>query len=513
MNRKTILTLTLSLFLLMGQTAIPSPFPKFIAELLEQNRTEQTLEHLKAFQKIADENEGNRSAGTSGHALSAHYVANELLSVGYRVELQPFEFVKYDQIGKALFTLKPSELILEDGKDFNVMAFSGSGQVEAPLTVVDVELGENNQSTSGCETSDFENFPAGTIALIQRGTCPFSTKAENAQAAGAIGVLIFNQGDQPSRRDLFGGTLGGDSKVTLPVYSIPTSLGEALIEQAGVQVGMQVETSVKDMRSYNVIAETRSGNPDNIVMIGAHLDGVHEGAGLNDNGSGSAAILQVAKDMAQIRLNNRIRFAWWSAEELGLVGSTRYVEGLSDEERNRIALYLNFDMIASPNYLLGVYDGDGSRFGAPGPRGSDAIEQVFHAFYGAQGRVGTDIEISNRSDYASFAQAGIPFGGLATGAEGTKTEEEAALYGGTAGQAYDSCYHQACDTIDNINREALEIHLQAITYAAVSLGLSTHHVNGEKRRAQEKGQSFLPSLKKKPVLHYHLDGVGEVSTH
>ena len=232
--------------------------------------------------------------------------------------------------------------------------------------------------------------------------------------------------------------------------------------------------------TYNVVAETPTGNDANVVMAGAHLDSVNAGPGINDNGSGSAALLEVAEQLAKVNPVNTVRFAWWGAEESTLVGSTRYVAGLTDEERSRIALYLNFDMVGSPNPVFFVYDGDDSdATGAgPGPSGSDRIEKTFEAFY-AQRQVpfkGTDF--SGRSDYGPFIAAGIPSGGLFTGAEGVKTAEEAAIWGGTAGRAYDPCYHQACDTLGNVDLHALDVNSDAMGFAILQYAMNTSDING-----------------------------------
>ena len=167
--------------------------------------------------------------------------------------------------------------------------------------------------------------------------------------------------------------------------------------------------------------------------------------------------------MAKVNPRNKVRFALWGAEELGLVGSTEYVVGLSDEERAKIAMYLNFDMIGSPNYVRFVYDGDGSdvRPGWSRP-GRQPIENYFTGFYANRGLESEETEISFRSDYAAFFDSGIPFGGLFTGAEGVKTAAQAAIYGGTAGVAYDPCYHQACDTFANNNDEVLALNSDAV---------------------------------------------------
>ena len=242
---------------------------------------------------------------------------------------------------------------------------SDPGDVTAAVTPVDLQLGLGNTSTSGCEPEDFTGFPAGNIALLQRGGCTFEIKAENAAAAGVAGIVIFNQGDtaDAARQGIPAVTLTANNTSGIPVIGIPYALGETLAGTTDLEMRVFANTLREIRPTYNVLAETRRGDDSNVVMVGAHLDSVFEGPGINDNGSGSAAILEVALQMQKVRPTNTVRFAWWGAEESGLIGSDLYVNGLTAEERADIALYLNFDMIGSPNYVRFVYDGDGSAFG------------------------------------------------------------------------------------------------------------------------------------------------------
>ena len=256
--------------------------------------------------------------------------------------------------------------------------------------------------------------------------------------------------------------------------------GQQLAATAGLVLRVKTDTFRGVATSYNVLAETRSGDPTNVVMVGAHLDSVNGGPGIQDNGSGSAAILETAVQMARVKPRNQVRFAWWGAEESGLVGSTYYVNELSADEVDAIALYLNFDMIGSPNFVRFVYDGDDSDgVGAgPGPAGSAQIEATFARFYDARGLAYQGTDFSGRSDYGPFIAMGIPAGGLFTGAEGIKTADEAAVYGGTAGDQYDPCYHLACDTFDNISLEVARSERDAVAYATLQYAMNTRDVNG-----------------------------------
>ena len=256
----------------------------------------------------------------------------------------------------------------------------------------------------------------------------------NAQAAGAEAVIIFNQGNTPDREGLIIGTLLPDgAAVTIPVVGASFADGAALA-QAGSTALVEVPPA-ESRPQVNVIAELPGKNDDNVVMAGGHLDSVRAGPGINDNGSGSAALLETAQQLAHLKPQNTLRFAWWGGEEAGLVGSTAYVNGLSQAEKDRIALYMNYDMVGSPNYIFMTQDADQSSFTAPVaiPPGSAAIEDLFESFYTLSNEPYDDAAFDARSDYQAFVANGIPSSGLFTGAEVPKTAEQQSIWGGTAG--------------------------------------------------------------------------------
>ena len=462
---------------------VSEPDSEQLAALLQEAVTvENVRAHQKVWQDIADANGGNRFAGFPGYELSADYVYGLLEEAGYEVSYQEFDYSVFLENSDAeLQQITPSKQDYVLDEDFGVQTYSGSGDVTAAVTPVDLALGLDNASSSGCEPEDFVDFPSGNIALMQRGACTFASKAENAEAAGAVAAIIFNQGnsEDPTRLNLFGATLGEETTATIPVLAMSYTLGETLANTQGLELRLLTDTRREDLTTRNVIAETVAGDPDNIVMLGAHLDSVLAGPGIQDNGSGSAGILEIALQLPGLfnvnsedgfLLQNKVRFAWWSAEESGLIGSTFYVDDLVENDPEAfedIALYLNFDMIGSPNFFRGIYDGDQSDFEAPVPvpDGSAQIERVFEAFYEASDLAYQGSQFSGRSDYQAFINNGIPAGGLFTGAEGIKTEEEVAIYGGTAGEQYDPCYHEECDTFDNISLEVLDQNVDAIAYA------------------------------------------------
>jgi Zn-dependent M28 family amino/carboxypeptidase len=435
--------------------------------------------HQAAFQAIADANGGNRFSGLPGYDESVDYVVEKLEAAGYDALVQPFDYLASVQVGPStLAQAAPGSVTYVEGVDYLLMDQTEPGDVTAAVTAVDIQLGLGNTSTSGCEAADFAGFPAGNIALLQRGTCTFQAKAENAAAAGAVGAIIFNQGNTEARKPLFGGTLSAGYAGGIAVVSTSYDRGVEWAGIAGLVMHLVADVIREELPTANVFAELPGKKTDNVVMVGAHLDSVFEGPGINDNGSGSAAILEIAEQMAKVKPWNTVRFAWWGAEESGLVGSAEYVFGLPDAELDKIALYLNFDMVGSPNFVRFVYDGDGSAFGLAGPPGSAEIEQVFAGYFAANGLPTEPTAFDGRSDYQAFILSGIPAGGLFTGAEGIKTAAQAATYGGTAGQQYDPCYHQACDTFANNSNTALDQMSDAIAHTTITFAQNTSLVNG-----------------------------------
>jgi Zn-dependent M28 family amino/carboxypeptidase len=443
------------------------------------------MEHQAAFQAIADANDdpyypGTRAAGTEGYDESVEYVAGLLEDAGYDVTLDPVD-VTFN-FPAVLRQLTPVQATYETG----VFTGSGSGTVEGNVIPVGLHLSDPANSDSACAASDFAGLDfsgPNDIALVQRGACNFGNKAMNAEDAGAEAVIIFNQGNAPDRMGLIvanASTLNDGTSIqhNIPVVGASFADGQALAapgSTAFVQV-LPAETR----QDFNVIAELEGRNTDNVVMAGAHLDSVIAGPGINDNGSGSSALLETALLMAKVPVENTIRFAWWAAEEQGLVGSEDYVAGLSQAELDRIALYMNYDMVASPNYIFGVYDADESTFEAPVPvpEGSPAIEDVYEQYYTWIGEPYEDTEFSGRSDYQAFIENDIPAAGLFTGAEVIKTEEQEAIWGGEAGEQFDPCYHEACDTIDNLDLHAFEVNSDLIAFAQLTFAYSTETVNG-----------------------------------
>ena len=457
--------------------AAADPATRLAEKLVKNTKVADANRHLIALQRISDRNGGNRaapdgeSAEAPGYDASVDYVAGQLRRAGFVVTTPEFNYDVEVEDAASLTVGGTAYRIDKMAESIDTPANGVTG----PIRVVPED------ATTGCETADFagQDF-TGSVALIRRGGCTFEIKATNAAAAGAAAAVISNN------------TAGPLTNVTItntgpiPVGGISQADGTTLAAQAGADATVDMRYHAETRTSTNVIAETRTGRKNNVVMAGAHLDAVY--AGINDNGSGSAALLDVALKLGgSPKLSNKVRFAWWGAEELGLIGSTEYVRSLSFEEQLDIALYLNFDMVGSPNAAYFVYDGDDSDgVGAgAGPYGSAQIEKTFVDFFDQRLGIETEgTDFSGRSDYGEFIAVGIPAGGLFTGAEGIKTAAQAAKWGGTAGLAYDPCYHQVCDNLGNVDRVALDRNLDAMAWSVGIYAYSTEEINGVPPRAQ-----------------------------
>ncbi|RZS39280.1 aminopeptidase S [Herbihabitans rhizosphaerae] len=288
--------------------------------------------------------------------------------------------------------------------------------------------------------------------------------AESPKTVAAPDIPVANVQAHLGELQKIGDANGGNRAHGKPGFKASLDYVKGKLDAAGFTTAVQ-EFQYNGGTGYNLIADWPGGDENNVIMAGAHLDSVTRGPGINDNGSGTAGILEVALTVSQQQLKpaNHLRFAWWGAEELGLIGSSHYVDKLSSGDKDKIKSYLNFDMIGSPNAGYFVYEG------ADAPSGSVEIQQLLEKGMSDKGVQSELTELGGRSDHAAFARAGIPVGGLFTGAEGQMTSEQAQKWGGQAGQAYDRCYHQSCDTKDNINEKALDANSDVIAHAVWTL--------------------------------------------
>ena len=406
--------------------------------------------YMVKFQQIADANPGadghpSRNSGEPGYRASADYVADVMRAAGYDVHLQEYKFHYRSFVGTPVMREEsPTPTSFQVGTDFNPAQIAGSvtAQVQ-PAGGIVVPATPTPSSASGCQAADFAGFAAGNIALIQRGTCTFAQKVANAEAAGASAVVIFNEGN-PGRTALFSGSLAGTENI--PVLFTPYSVGTQLLSQYVPGSGPVLTVDVRiiddpNRSDWNVIADSKGGDPNNVLVIDAHLDAIY-GAGMLDNASGSATILDIAQQLKNTNTRNKLRFIWFGGEELGLLGSQYYVSTLPADELAKIKFDLDADVTATPNYVAGVLDPkDGvTLFGrnpgtpmppstwAPSAIGRDyAIDYLNsigknHILFSADG-----------TDAFMFQQAGIPASGVLTGQDCCKLASDVALFGGYEG--------------------------------------------------------------------------------
>ncbi|MCZ4293328.1 M28 family metallopeptidase [Vibrio sinaloensis] len=532
---KTMLATVISTTLLSGcYWDDPEKAAKYVSSKIDRD---DVVEHLVELEgrasKTSDGSSVTRAAGTQGYAESLDYIVDTMKEHNYQVSIQEFDFRAWEELAGTQLSVNGARLIgvREAGEgvdaDFAVMSYSGksNGTLTAQAAFVTPDFrfdSPDYDDTDGCESSDFVGRDvADKIAIIQRGGCSFSTKVVNAQNAGAKGVIVFNQGNGEGRTSVVNGTLGNDSTATIPAFGARYELGKQwydLSKTTDVPVSLQLNVQDDVVLTQNIIAETKGGDENQVVMLGAHLDSVPEGPGINDNGSGTAGLLEYAVTLANLNapVKNKVRFAWWAAEEAGLVGSEYYTNdlfaplreqaereiraelGLDDVspltpeqvdlvdaryyELNKVKLYLNFDMIGSPNYIFGVMDGDLSDTkDSPDnaytgdfkpPYGTSDIESTFNRFFSSKSHATVPQALSKRSDYAGFADWGVAFGGLFTGAENVKSAEEVEQFGGEIDVAYDKCYHQACDDLNNISQTALYVNTQSLAYVTTYYAFS-----------------------------------------
>ncbi|CAH2350458.1 aminopeptidase Y [[Candida] railenensis] len=401
-----------------------------------------------------------RVIGSEGHWGTIHYITAELRKLGgyYKVETQTLTAIdgKVNSYSLLLDGLQPASVyplsLTPATKDYR--------PVHGDLILVD---------NFGCSLEDFPSNTVGNIVLVKRGECAFGDKSINAGLSGALGAIIYD----PNEDSPLHGTLGDDPTGNeVATVSISKSDAEPIIAKlAGgdqVETTLYVDAYVKNISTLNVIAETTFGDHDNVVSLGAHSDSVFEGPGINDDGSGTISLLEVAKYLSHFQVNNAVRFAWWAAEEEGLIGSTWYAESLSPAENQKLRFFLDYDMMASPNYEYEVYDANN----VDHPNGSGDIKDLFIDWYTEHGYNYTLVPFDGRSDYVGFIDVGIPAGGIATGAEGIKDKKSQAKFGGKVGHQFDDCYHQLCDDLSNPDYEAWVVNTKLIAHSVAKFANS-----------------------------------------
>ncbi len=406
--------------------------------------------HMVKFQQIADANPGtdghpSRNSGEPGYKASADYVADVMKAAGYDVTLQEYKFHYRSFVGDPVLREEsptPHSFVL--GTDFNPARVAGSPSAKVqPAGGIIVPATPTPSSASGCSTSDFAGFVSGNIALIQRGTCTFAQKVANAEAAGASAAIIFNEGN-PGRTGVFNGSLSGNEHIPVifTSYAVGTQLLSQYVPGSAPVVTIDVKILDDPNRSdWNVIADSKGGDPNNILVIDAHLDAIF-GAGMLDNASGSATILDIAQQLKNTNTRNKLRFIWFGGEELGLLGSDYYVNHLPAAELAKIKFDLDADVTATPNYVAGVLDPKdgvtlfGRNPGTPMPPSiwaPSAIGRDYGIDYLNSIGKNNILFSADGTDAFMFQLAGIPASGVLTGQDCCKLASDVDLFGGFEG--------------------------------------------------------------------------------
>ena len=475
------------------------------SKLIECIQTADLWNHMKAFQKIANQNPGpdghpSRNSGEPGYRASVDYVASVMRQAGYDVTIQPYKFVYFSFVGTPAFSeVAPTAKSYVFNTDWGPGSSTGSTTAAIqPAGGIVLPPTAQSSSTSGCTSADFSGFVSGRIALIQRGGCNFGVKIQNAQAAGASGVIIFNEGN-PGRTDLLIGSIvdanGNPFVPTVPVVFTTFAVGQDLLDQyqhgPAPTMNINIQGIVDPSRDdWNVIAESKGGDKNHVLVVDAHLDAIY-GAGMLDNASGSATILDIAQKMKNVNPVNKLRFIWFGGEELGLLGSAFYVNNLSSDDLSHIGYDLDADVTATPNYIIGVLDP-----AAPDFFGGQVTNTFPNRVYKAStiardqavgyfNSIGLNHEFlaPSGTDAINFNFVGIPASGLLTGQDCCKSQDEVDLFGGYLGNyegnipSFDGgCVDNPflwCDNLSNNDPNVLTFMSKAFASMVVQMAFDT----------------------------------------
>ena len=448
----------------------PAPAADLTRDIAGKVTADGMYTHLRKLQEIADANRGNRAEGTPGYDASVDYVAGVLKDKGFDVQTPEFDRLDRTEGGNPTLTVA--------GRRYHVD--------QASLLVPTPPAGLNAitlrpQKAPGCTAADYGSVRVkGAIAVVDDTGCSVGVKQSAAVAKGAVGLLVVSApGPTGGPPGLF--APGYYQQLTVPVGVIGND-ADAALRRTKARVRLVLDSKPVMVKSRNIVAQTKTGDTKNVVLAGAHLDSSVRSPGINDNGSGVAALLEAASALgSQPRITNAVRFAFWGSEG---EGPTKYVRGLARDQLDDVAMYISVDMLGSPNAGYFTYDGDQSAQPNPNipsqtvPAGSAGVERTLAGYLNLAGVRPADLPLSTTTDYGPFLAAGIPVGGLTAGSSQRKTEVQARLWGGRAGVAFDPNYLTARDTIDNIDRGALSVMGQAVGFGVGTYAQSVDGVNG-----------------------------------
>jgi hypothetical protein len=432
--------------------------------------------HLRTLQEIADGNRGSRAEGTPGYDASVDYVVQVLKDKGFDVATPEFDRLDRTEGGNPTLTVSGRGYHVDQA---SLLVTTPPGGLSA--------ITRRPQKAPGCTAADYGTVAVrNAIAVVDDTGCSVGAKQNAAIAKGAVGLLVVsapNPGGSPA--GLF--TPDYYQQLTVPVGVIGRD-ADAALRRTNAPVRLVLDSKPVMVKARNVVAQTKTGDTKNIVMAGAPLDSLPRSPGINDNGSGVAALLEAASALSsQPRITNAVRFAFWSS---ATEAPTKYVGGLARDQLDDIAMYLSVDMLGAPNAGYFTYDGDQSAQPNPDiptqsvPAGSAGVERTLAGYLNLAGVRPADMPLSRTADYGAFLAAGVPIGGLTTGSSQRKSEVQARLWGGRAGIPFDPNHGTGRDNTDNIDRKALSVMGQAAAFAVTTYGQSVDGVNGVPPRDQ-----------------------------
>jgi Zn-dependent M28 family amino/carboxypeptidase len=453
----------------VGSAVVPSPIASTgsAGGLLDQIAIGNTITEaglrarLDELAAVSTPGNGFRALGSRGYDAAADRVEADLRAAGWQVTDDRFTTPAFTDPGGSTVTVGGTTF---GAGDLAPLIFAPAGDVTGPVVAIGWDPAGTVPNGRGCSGGDYASVPSGAVVLVAPAPCRRREAILAAQHAG-VAAFIAGYPAAPSGAVLRP-TLVEPAGLTIPAAGATRPAGDALAAaaSAGSTAHLVTRSSTKPADTRSIIAELPGTDPGPVVMVGAHLDSVVDGPGINDNGSGVAALLEIARALSGRQFRATIRLAFWAAEETGVHGSTHYVAGLSGAERGRMVAYLNADMLASPNGYAGVYDGKGM------PPGSSALTGILMAAAARAGVLPTAIG-SGASDDIAFARAGIPIGGVAAGASEILGEETAIAAGSTAGKPADACYHQPCDDADNVRLDLGRALTRTLAEATIQLAI------------------------------------------
>ena len=456
-----------------GSAAAPQTDLDLGRELADKVTIDGIYGHLEKFSELALTGKGGRAEGSSAYDAAVDYVANTLRDKGFDVQTPESERLALASQGNPTLTIGSRSFPVDQA---SLLVNTPAGGLSAPSL--------RPGKPAGCAASDYAGVNVrGALAIVDDTACSVVRKQEVALGLGAVGVLVVSDpGAAGATQGLF--PPGYYQQLTGPVAVIDET-ADAQLRRTSAPVRLVLDAKTVVVKFRNVVAQTKTGDQRHVVVAGAHLDAAQGSPGLNDNASGVSALLETAIQLGgSPEVTNAVRFTFWGASDAGQEGATKYVKGLDEAGLADIAMYLNFDMLGSPNAGFFTYDGDQSSQPNPEvpaariPDGSAGIERTLAGYLNLAGVRPGDMPLSRATDYAPFLAAGIPIGGLTTGSNQRKTEVQARLWGGKAGQPFDPNFRTPRDTIENVDRRALSITGPAVAFAVGTYAQSTEGPNG-----------------------------------